>query len=229
MILSLTDHPLTVATVTQKADLDFLEGAGIVTAEVLEFRLDNLFDSAEAATKVMRTVENPALLTVRRADEGGASDIPDETRLALYSQQLDAVELIDTEISSLESSSFAGFADIVQKADVKLVASFHDFESWPGIDVIKAKVDAAYELGAEVPKIAIVIDEMKDLFTLAQLVEFHRSEGRLISAMGMGPLGKVSRLLLAKAGSCLNYGYLHTPNAPGQWSADDLKRLIAAL
>ena len=70
---------------------------------------------------------------------------------------------------------------------------------------------------------------MSDLFDLAELVSYHRSEGRLISAMGMGPLGKLSRLVLAKAGSCLNYGYLKTPNAPGQWSAEDLTRLISDL
>jgi 3-dehydroquinate dehydratase-1 len=42
----------------------------------------------------------------------------------------------------------------------------------------------------------------------------------------MGPLGKLSRLVLAKAGSCLNYGYLNTPNAPGQWPAARLKTLL---
>ena len=45
--------------------------------------------------------------------------------------------------------------------------------------------------------------------------------------MGMGKFGKASRLALAKAGSVLNYGYLDCPNAPGQWEATELKRLLA--
>ena len=45
--------------------------------------------------------------------------------------------------------------------------------------------------------------------------------------MGMGPMGRVSRLVLAAAGSCLNYGYLDRAQVPGQWPAAELKRRIA--
>jgi 3-dehydroquinate dehydratase-1 len=37
--------------------------------------------------------------------------------------------------------------------------------------------------------------------------------------MGMGPLGKISRLLLPLAGSRLVYGYIHRPQVAGQWPA----------
>ena len=47
--------------------------------------------------------------------------------------------------------------------------------------------------------------------------------------MGMGRLGKISRLLLAQAGSVLNYGYLDQPNASGQWEATLLKKRLAEL
>jgi len=45
----------------------------------------------------------------------------------------------------------------------------------------------------------------------------------------MGIFGKISRLVLAQAGSCLNYGYLGTPNASGQWPVALLKARIAEL
>jgi 3-dehydroquinate dehydratase I len=47
--------------------------------------------------------------------------------------------------------------------------------------------------------------------------------------MGMGKYGKISRLVLAQAGSCLNYGYVGTPNASGQWPVAALKARIAEL
>ena len=47
--------------------------------------------------------------------------------------------------------------------------------------------------------------------------------------MGMGPWGRVSRLVLAKCGSLLNYGYIGTSNAPGQWPAHELKHLLNQL
>ena len=47
--------------------------------------------------------------------------------------------------------------------------------------------------------------------------------------MGMGTFGKISRLLLAQAGSVLNYGYLDQPNASGQWEAVLLQKRLAEL
>ncbi len=45
----------------------------------------------------------------------------------------------------------------------------------------------------------------------------------------MGPLGKVSRLLFAAAGSVLNYGYLDRPQVAGQWEATVLKQRLREL
>ena len=50
-----------------------------------------------------------------------------------------------------------------------------------------------------------------------------------LSVMGMGALGKVSRLGFAEAGSVLNYGYLDRPNASGQWEATLLKQRLKEL
>ena len=48
--------------------------------------------------------------------------------------------------------------------------------------------------------------------------------------MGMGPLGQVSRLALAAAGSVFNYGYLgRRPQVPGQWPAATLRERIDEL
>ena len=47
--------------------------------------------------------------------------------------------------------------------------------------------------------------------------------------MGMGPWGRVSRLVLAKCGSLLNYGYIGESNAPGQWPAARLKEMLSEL
>jgi 3-dehydroquinate dehydratase-1 len=44
--------------------------------------------------------------------------------------------------------------------------------------------------------------------------------------MGMGPLGKVSRLVLPSAGSLLVYGYLDRPQVEGQWPAEEVARRL---
>ena len=81
--------------------------------------------------------------------------------------------------------------------------------------------------GADIVKIAARVSDSKQLGRLLTLFA-----GRIsvpLSLMGMGPLGKVSRLLFACAGSVLNYGYLGEPQVPGQWEAVILKKRLAEL
>jgi hypothetical protein len=47
--------------------------------------------------------------------------------------------------------------------------------------------------------------------------------------MGMGDLGKVSRLVLPLAGARLVYGYLDRPQVEGQWPAAVLAARLAEL
>ena len=218
-----------VATVTQPADLAVLTPTENVTADILEFRLDDLHDSLSEVWRTIESTQTTSLATARSPEEGGSGNLSAERRLELYRTVLPAVELVDTEIASLATESFAGFIDEAHAADALVVGSFHDFEKFPGTETIWEKVDAAYAMGVDIAKVAVVVEEMSELFDLVELVETHRRQGRLISAMGMGPLGKISRLVLARAGSCLNYGYFRTENAPGQWSAERLASLFAEL
>jgi 3-dehydroquinate dehydratase-1 len=221
--------PRVVATVTRPADLGFLASGAAVPCDILEYRLDDLAGVADEAAATMAAHPVPALLTVRRPDEGGAGALSDEARLALYERFFTKAAFFDTEIASLGSPAFSEFPAAVHGAGALLIASFHDFTGFPGRDLLADKMSEAFSLGADVAKVAVVISEMRDLFALVELVEYHHARGRRVSSMGMGPLGKLSRLVLAEAGSCLNYGYLRTPNAPGQWSAEDLSKLIQTL
>ena len=66
---------------------------------------------------------------------------------------------------------------------------------------------------------------------LATFLEFLSTEHRLpLALMGMGTFGRVSRLVLAAAGSVLNYGFLgETPQVSGQWPAALLRERIDEL
>lgn len=221
--------PRVVATVTQADDLSFLAGGGAAACDVLEYRLDNLLSHEAEASGVMASSSRPVLLTVRTPDEGGHGNLDATTRLAIYRRHLSSAALVDTEIGSLALPEFAGFGDEVRAAGGCLVASTHDFKGFPGREVIADRIAEAYSRGADIAKVAVVVTTMAELFDLVSLVEYHHGKGRLISAMGMGPLGKLSRLVLARAGSCLNYGYLRVANAPGQWEAAELSALLGKI
>jgi 3-dehydroquinate dehydratase-1 len=45
-----------------------------------------------------------------------------------------------------------------------------------------------------------------------------------VCLIGMGILGRETRLTFPREGSCFTYGYLDTAGAPGQYSAAELMR-----
>jgi 3-dehydroquinate dehydratase-1 len=91
-------------------------------------------------------------------------------------------------------------------------------------DILSA---AAAVDGVAAVKFAAVTNSAAELERLLSL--FSAKQRTPLSVMGMGELGKVSRLLFAKLGSCLNYGYFDEATVPGQWHAARLKTLLAEL
>jgi 3-dehydroquinate dehydratase I len=191
--------------------------------DVLEFRIDALADRLDAAERAMKAARFPVLLTVRRPDEGGATGTLEAgERKALYRRFLPCAGLIDVELRSLPA-----FGDIVQEARAAgcaVVVSNHDFKKTPSLKQLIDREKRAAAEGCDVFKIASVASTARELSTLLEFTARPAKWPR--SVMGMGRFGRVSRLALAEAGSLLNYGYLHAANAPGQWEARELRRLI---
>lgn len=227
-----SDRPNVVATITQKQDLEILTGeTELELPDVLEFRLDNLVDhidsTREAASGLPAGVAK--LITARHPAEGGIGDLNENRRLELYREFLESSDLLDTEVLSLQKSGFRELVPEARQAGTTVIASFHDFEKSPPRSLLEDTIASAYQSGADIAKLAVVVTTFAELNTLVELVEANTQAGKAISAMGMGPLGKLSRLVLAKAGSCLNYGYFRVENAPGQWSAAELAGLIGEI
>lgn len=232
MSLSPGSSPKVVATVTREEDIQFIgHSFSDDIADILEFRLDNLHEHLDAAESCMASLPSPAgiLTTVRHFEEGGAVNLAAEERVSIYGRFLERSDFIDIELRSMELPGFAGLVEEAKSTGVSVIVSFHDFENCPSRDDLFERVERAYDLGADIAKVAVVVEKFHEIQLLVELVEALRDEGEEISAMGMGSLGKISRLTLGKAGSCLNYGFLEKPNAPGQLSASRLKEMLALL
>jgi 3-dehydroquinate dehydratase-1 len=194
--------------------------------DVLELRLDLLQMQAQELLGLLESVETPLLLTARHPDEGGVGGLDVQARWALVEPLLSRASLWDVELRSLvdlrEGIRWA------QSVGVGVLGSFHDFERTPSEEVLEGAAGMAEAAGLVGVKIATFLQTTEDL---ARLVRFTGRERRArVSVMGMGALGPVSRLALAKCGSVLNYGYLGANgNAPGQWPAQRLKAVLAEL
>lgn len=227
LVVATVHHPLDLAWLTRRLDL-----GEPLPADVLEFRLDTLLShdsgSVEAALRLLPRLSPaiPVLATARCAEEGGSTPLEAEVRRDLLLQAIEAgAAAIDVEARSLRALHEAVSA--AQARNVAVVASYHDFEATPPFYRMREQIERAVEAKATVAKIAARVEAMIGLFSLVSL--FQQPWPILVSAMGMGGLGKLSRLVLARSGSVLNYGYLREPNAPGQWPAGELRRLLGEL
>lgn len=193
--------------------------------DVIELRLDTLKLPATEVRAALSGNSVPVLLTARHPAEGGQGSEDAAGRMALLEPLLDLAALMDIELRSAMD-----MRSLVQKAQgmgVRVIGSFHDFQATPGEEVLRGAINFAQPAGLDAVKLATFLNGPADLNRLITLTsETHRLR---LSAMGMGPLGRVSRLVLAKCGSLLNYGYLGESNAPGQWPAPRLKELLAEL
>ncbi len=215
-----------VATVTTPEDLAYLRTNPGIAVEIdwLEFRLDDLREHLDEAEAVAAEFRGKLLITARHPSEGGKGDLPRETRFALLRRFLPFAGWMDVELRTVPDAGEV-IAE-AQAAGVRVVGSFHDFEAMPADAILGRSIAAAMEQGLDAAKLAVRMERVSDIFVLAAMVE---TSPIPVSAMGMGPVGKLSRLVLARAGSILNYGFLQTPNAPGQWPARELKRLIGEI
>lgn len=204
-IVGIVDSPEALA-----ASSDLTPGA----VDFLEWRADHLGADLPGRPQ-------PWILTVRHPDEGGAADADPGSRRAVFHALMPAAAMIDLEISSW--SVLADVAEAAHRMGIARIASFHDFEKTPSFTVLCDLARRAADIGADILKIATRTEGPGDVARLLGLLE--RSP-LPVAAMGMGRLGMTSRLMLASAGSCLNYGWLHQPNVAGQWAASELKSLL---
>ncbi len=225
----LATGPLTVGVANDMATLSgFIalpEQERLETCDVVELRLDELGVASTELRDVVKDCDFPFLLTARHPAEGGKASEDASARAAMIEPLLDIAALIDIELRSA-----AEMTELIAKArhsGVAVLGSFHDFSATPAEHVLRGAAEFAQQVGLDGVKIATFLNQSEDLSLLLRLLA---DPGRLRhSVMGMGPLGRVSRLVLAKCGSLLNYGYLGEANAPGQWPAATLKKLLAEI
>ena len=196
----------------------------------LELRVDGFHARPEVLDELVARAPRPFVLTVRHPAEGGAEGAPADarSRRSLYGRFLacGSVAAVDVEVRSLRA-----LAQVAREAKATgrlVVASFHDFGGVPPTWRLRERATRAAAAGADVFKLAATVERPGQLARLLDFMAWGRGQGLPLAVMGMGSLGRVSRLALATAGSVLNYGYLGEggPQVPGQWPAAVLRERI---
>ncbi len=194
--------------------------------DLLELRIDHFAGNPDALDSLAVGSARPLIITVRRGSEGGHGMLDPASRRDLYERFLPSAQCADLELSAL--AELAPIAEKARQTSGGLIASHHDFHSMPGPESLRELAGRACDAGASLFKVAARVETPRELMVL---LDFLAAETRLpLAVMGMGRLGRVSRLAAAALGSRLNYGYLgDEPQVPGQWPAAMLRARIDEL
>ncbi|HOW98849.1 MAG TPA: type I 3-dehydroquinate dehydratase [Kiritimatiellia bacterium] len=208
--------PRIVGTAVSAESLDSAARIAKPAFDLLEIRVDCMDSRWPAGAIRLREAGIPLILTVRSALEGGAWRGAEAERKRVYLSNLAVADAVDVEIRSRALKTVARAA---RRRGRLVIGSFHDFDGTPSMAVLRRIVWRGRAAGAHVVKIATHVGGEADLERLLDLLAESREP---LCVLGMGPRGAAARVRLARAGSCLTYGYVDRPAAPGQPSCREL-------
>ncbi len=227
--------PQIVGVIASPVDLRF----AITMSEppdLFEIRLDHLcemLDQLELKMSILsgrrgdtdssRGERAPFIITARDPREGGANNLSLQKRLNLLLRFLPYAKYVDVELRS--ARAFKSLLASARKQNVRRILSFHNFKSTPPPRSLSAKATLAKAHGADIFKVAARTETPAQLVRLIDFVT-DKDVDLPVSAMGIGKLGAISRLLLARCGSVLNYAALHRSQIEGQLPIDLLRSAL---
>jgi 3-dehydroquinate dehydratase-1 len=215
-------RPLLVGVIASRADLDCAV-AMRKPPDLFELRLDHLAGIVNQLENKLPRLRAPLIITARHAQEGGSNKLSLLQRRDLLTRFLRHARYVDVELRS--ASALRSVLISAKQKQVRRIISFHNFKATPRPRILAIKARAAKACGADIFKVASRTDTPVQL---ARLLDFITNSGVNfpVSAMGIGKLGAISRVLLARAGSTLVYASLATgTDIEGQLSLEQLRSL----
>ena len=188
--------PRVVGVIMSGADLDFAIRMR-KPPDFFELRLDRLARIVDELENKLPNLRAPLIITARHPQEGGANKLSIRQRRNLLSRFLHRASYLDVELRS--ASALGALLKLARRKNVRRIISFHNAD--------------LYELTP---------------MQLARLLDFMKTENvdLPLSAMGIGKLGAISRVLLARCGSVLVYASVAAAtDIEGQMSLEQLRAL----
>jgi len=205
-------------------------------ADLVEWRAD-WFESVFEMQKVVALSAElrdilgniPILFTFRTKAEGGETELNVKPYVMLNKMMITSgnIDLVDVEVLTAKEQ-VASLIETAHKYGVKVVGSNHDFANTPGKDEIVRRLCYMQQIGVDIPKIAVMPRNKKDVLTLLCATEEMASEyaNRPIVTMSMTRTGAVSRVAGETFGSAITFGALQKTSAPGQIQVNELKKIL---
>ena len=194
-----------------------------IPVDMVEWRVDwfeNVFefDKVEEVLKELR-------------DALGNVPIPEAyAKLNIKAAQTGYVDFVDVEIFTGDEI-VKKIIDGVHAAGARVIASNHDFFKTPAQSDIVYRLRKMQDMGADIPKIAVMPQNKRDVLTLLSATEEMVTDyaDRPIITMSMAGTGVISRLCGEVFGSSMTFGAAKKASAPGQMGVEDLSTVLGLL
>ena len=192
-------------------------------------------DYAEIRFDFLKTSEIPKTLesikkdlkkvvcTLRPKVEGGKFEGDEKERIAILKLIAEySPFLLDIEFNTIKKNK--ELAKYLRSTKTKLLISWHDFKKTPKLSELKNMMNKMTKFSYNV-KIVTTAKSIDDSTRVLQL--YNKNGKNNLIAFAMGDNGRISRILCLYLGSPYTYVSLGKPIAAGQFSVDEIKKIIS--
>jgi 3-dehydroquinate dehydratase-1 len=192
-------------------------------SDYVEIRFDFLkIEQIPIALEIIKKDLNKAVCTLRPKTEGGKFSGNEKERVAILKLIAEYNPmLLDVEFNTLKNNS--SLVKYLKSTKTKLLVSWHDFKKTPNSIELRKKLNQMSKFSSNIK----IVGTSKSTKDSTRMLELYSKKGKnnLIS-FAMGDLGKISRILCLYLGSPYTYVSLGKAIAPGQFSIDEVKKII---
>ena len=192
-------------------------------SDYVEVRLDFLkIEQIPNALEIIKKDLDKVVCTLRPTNEGGKFLGNEKERVSIIKLIAEYNPfLLDIEFNTLKKDE--KLVKYLKSTKTKLLISWHDFKKTPKSSELKNKIKQMSKFSSNVK----IVSTAKSTEDATRMLEMYSKKGKnnLIS-FAMGDAGKLSRILCLYLGSPYTYVSLGKAVAPGQFSVDEVNKII---
>ncbi len=192
-------------------------------SDFVEVRFD--FLESEQIPKTIELIKknlNRIVCTLRPKKEGGKFEGNEKERIAILKLIAEySPFLLDVEFNTLKNNPL--LAKYLHSTKTKLLVSWHDFKKTPNSIELKKKMKQMNRFSQNIK----IVSTAKSTEDSTRMLELYAKKGKInLISFSMGDSGKISRILCLYLGSPYTYVSLGKAIAPGQFSIDEMNKII---
>ena len=192
-------------------------------SDYVEIRFD--FLKAEQIPQVLENIKKDLkkiVCTLRPNSEGGKFAGSEKERISILKLIAEYNPFfLDVEFNTIKQNR--ALAKYIKTTKTSLLISGHDFKKTPSFTELKKKLDQMSKFSSNVK----IVTTSKSTDDSTRILQLYNKKGKTnLIAFAMGNEGRISRILSLYLGSPYSYVSLGKPVAPGQFSLEEVKKII---